>query len=195
MTDKQTNKKVFRGYGEEGDYSAKDFETDRKIKSIVGAIGTLITIALFLLGLFYAWNLIKAEFYKPNPIDQLELSESSTLQPNGELAEIFRFGSDFTDLQRQLKLKEISGKVVVWHLPVYEVKQSGANYIIQTSSSFRGERLGEELIGTFLHITPRSEDDRRLIERIKTGNVIKVKGIVHGTTMRNLDISPAILVY
>lgn len=196
MTDKQTNKKNFLGYGEEGDYSAKDFEVDRKIKSIVETFKLLVSLvvfALLLYGLFHAWHLISAEFNKPNPIEQLKLSKPSALHPDGELAEIFELGGDFTDLQRQLKLEDIRGKVVEWHLPVYDVKRSGDKYTIQTSSSFRGGQPGK-LIGTFLRITPRNKDDRQFIEGIKTGDAIKVKGVIDDVTMRNLDINPAILV-
>lgn len=127
------------------------------------------------------------------PIEQLEKTEPSALTPNGILAEMFDFGGDFTDLQRQLKLKEIRGKVVEWQLPVYEVKQSGDNYIIQTSTSFRGKRSGEKVIGTFLHVTALNDDDRRLIESLKTGDLFKFKGVIDDVTLRHLNINPTIL--
>lgn len=129
-----------------------------------------------------------------SPLDQLEQAKPDAISPQGEIAEIFSIGSDFTDLQRQLKFKEIQGKVIEWRLPVYEVKQSGDGYTIQTSGRAKGEMFGPKYIGTFLRITPRSEDDRRFVERIKTGDYIKVKGVIEDVTMRNLDIKPAIIV-
>lgn len=129
-----------------------------------------------------------------SPLDELERAPSENISPKGELAEIFSYGSDFTDLQRQLKFKEIQGRVIEWRLPVYEVKQSGDGYTIQTSSHPKGDVFGPKLIATFLRISPRSEEDRRFVERLKTGDVVKVKGIIEDVTMRSLNIKPAILV-
>lgn len=129
-----------------------------------------------------------------SPLDELEGAPSANLSPEGDLAEIFSYGSDFTDLQRQLKFKEIKGKVVEWSLPVYEVKQSGDGYTIQTSSHAKGDPFGTKLIATFLRVLPRSEEDRRFVERLKTGDVVKVKGIIKDVTLRSLDIEPAIFI-
>jgi len=129
-----------------------------------------------------------------SPLEKLELAQPSDLAPTGELAEILSYGSDFTQLQRDLKFKAIRGKVIEWRLPVYEVKQSDDGYLIQTGRSFRDDPLGNSLVGTFLHVTPRSDDDRQLVERLKTGDVIKVKGVIDDVTIRNLDIKPALLV-
>jgi hypothetical protein len=121
----------------------------------------------------------------------IEKSQTSTLQPTGELAEIFNVPSDSTDLQRENKLKEIGGMIVKWHLPVYEVASFGNNYKIQTYSN--GSK--EKLVRTFIVISPRSDNDRLLIEKIKTGDWITFKGKINSkTTLRSLEIEPAILV-
>lgn len=130
-----------------------------------------------------------------SPLAQLELSQPANLAPTGELADIFEFGGDSTDLQRQIKFKEINGTIIEWKLPVYEVKQSGDGYTIQTSGRFRGEPSKAKVVGTFLRISPRGDDDRRYVEKLKTGDVVKVKGVINDVTMRNLEISPAIIVY
>lgn len=128
-------------------------------------------------------------------IEQLDNSPPSGLSPDGELAEMFSFGSDFTDLQRELKLKEIQGKVVQWHLPIYEVSKRGDGYTIQTDSQFRNNLSEGRVIGTFLRVTPRSDLDREYIQRLKTGDIITIKGVIRDSTMRNLEISPAFLIY
>ena len=88
-----------------------------------------------------------------------------------------------------MKFKEIQGKVIEWHLPVYEVKQSGDGYTIQTATHAKGDLFGLKMIGTFLRISPRSEEDRRFVERLKTGDVVKVKGVIEDVTMRSLNIN------
>ena len=45
----------------------------------------------------------------------------SRLAPSGELARIFTLFSEYTDLQRDEKERELKGIVVQWRLPVYNV--------------------------------------------------------------------------
>ena len=53
--------------------------------------------------------------------------------------------------------------------------------------------FGTNLVGTFVHITPRSEEDRRIIEALKTDDMISFKGQIADTSLRTLTIRPAIL--
>ncbi len=128
-----------------------------------------------------------------SPIDKLAKDTPSNLSPYGELAEMFNFGSKNTDLQRENKLKEITGKVVQWQLPVYEVKSSGNGYRIQTNTSVKIGNSNSP-VGTFIKVTARNETEKRFIETIKTGDTVTFKGIIKDTTMRNIEIEPAILV-
>jgi len=54
--------------------------------------------------------------------------------------------------------------------------------------------FGTNLVGTFVHITPRSDEDRRIIEALKTDDMISFKGQIADTSLRTLTIRPAILV-
>lgn len=118
-------------------------------------------------------------------LDELAVMLAATLSPTGELAAMFNLMSDNTDLQRENKLKEIKGKVVEWSLTVYEVEKDGDGYTVQT-------KAGND-VGTFIHISPRNEQDRATIEALKTGSRISIKGIIKDDLMRNLVIKPAIL--
>ncbi len=131
---------------------------------------------------------------KTDPLAELTSAQVSTLQPDGELFEIFTFGSKYTDLQRENKLNEIKGHVVQWQLPVYEVSRSGDGYKIQTKSSPNVSQSDRNLVGTFIYITPHNDKERQIVETLKTDDTISFKGIIADTTMRSLDIKPAILV-
>lgn len=122
-------------------------------------------------------------------IEKLATSQVSDLQPNGKLSDIFSLGSEYTDIQRENTEKEIKGSVVAWVLPVYEVRKDGDNYTIQTSSS-----SSQNLVGTFITVTPRNENDKNIIESLKTGSYVKVKGVISGVSMRNIEIEPAIII-
>lgn len=125
-------------------------------------------------------------------VDALASAAPSNLNPVGELDRMFSLGSDNTDLQRENKLKEITGQVVQWTLPVYEVSRSGDYYKIQTSSKSGFGIPGT--VGTFVYIYARSDAERALVEGLKTGEMVSFKGKIAGSTMRNLNIKPAILV-
>lgn len=169
------------------------------LSSQIGGIGIfllgIISTLIFLYFLFSSsgTNVVPQRSMQDD-ISALINAPPSPLKPDGELAEIFTIGSDHTDLQRQLKLKEIIGKTVEWHLPVYEVRQSGSAYVVQTSHTLKGDLFGKKLVGTFIHITPRNESDRRLVEGLKTGSLISFRGTIVGASLRNLDIRPAVLV-
>lgn len=116
---------------------------------------------------------------------ELAATPPAPLAPTGELATMFNLGSDNTNLQRENKLKEIKGKVVEWTLPVYEVKKDGDGYKIQTATG--------DTVGAFIYVSPRSEQDKAVIEALKTGNRVSIKGIIKDDSMRRLVIKPAIL--
>jgi len=118
-------------------------------------------------------------------IAEIEAAQADSLTV-GELAQLFKMGSEHTDIQRENKEKEITGKIVHWTLPVYDVKKSGKGYRIQTKST-------TSAAGTFVTLIPRDDAERAQIEGLKEDNRLTVKGRITGTTMRNIDINPAVL--
>ena len=123
-----------------------------------------------------------------DPLDQLAQSpEDQTLRPTGDLAEMFNLGSKNTDLQRDLKLQGMKNAIIVWTLPIYEIKRVGNNYRVQTSAS-------KNYVGTFIELTAQNESEHQAMRTFNTGDNITIKGkLVGNTTMRNLDIKPAVL--
>ena len=119
-------------------------------------------------------------------LDSLATASPSGLRPDGELERMFTMLSEHTDIQRENKEKEITGKIVEWTLSVYEVSRSGENYRVQTH--------GDNVVGTFTILHPRSDSDRKRIEALKENDVITVRGYITGTSLRSVDIDPAILV-
>lgn len=121
---------------------------------------------------------------KLDEYEELETQASSSIQPDGELYSIFELGGDSTDLQRENKLAEIKGKIVEWNLEVYEVDKDDDVYKIQTRSDGN--------VGTFTYIKPRNESEKSLIESLKTGSTIRIKGVIKDSFLRNMVIKPAI---
>ena len=123
-----------------------------------------------------------------DPLEKLAQAPIAGIQPVGPLADIFAVGGQYTDLQRENTLHEIKDRIVSWTLPVYEVKREGNGYKIQTNAG-----RGNGYVGTFISITPRNEQDRQIIEALKTGESISFRGIIADTFMRHIVIKPAIL--
>lgn len=116
---------------------------------------------------------------------ELAAATPAQISPSGELAAMFNLMSENTDLQRENKFKEIKGKTVEWTLPVYDVKKDGSVYEVQTDP--------EQTVGTFVYVTARNDQDKAIIEGLKTGSRISFKGVISDVTMRHLEIKPAIL--
>lgn len=119
------------------------------------------------------------------PLEKLENATASDIQPSGELAALYEIGGNATDIQRDNKTSEIKGKIIDWTLEVYEVSKSGSDYIIQTS--------GDNLVGTFTTLTTRNNDEKIFVESLKTGDLIRVKGVIDGVTLRSIELNPVIL--
>ena len=121
-------------------------------------------------------------------LKEIESAQPSDLSPRGELASIFNLMSKHTDLQRENKEKEITGKIVQWTLPVYEVsKRKDGAYRIQTSA-------GGDIVGTFITLHTRNDAEKAKVEALKTGDMVSIKGRIGGVSLRNLKIEDAVLV-
>ena len=93
-------------------------------------------------------------------------------------------------LQRDAKEKELSGKIVEWKLPVYEVDISNKDrkiYKIQTSSQ-------GGVVGAFVYIHAMDNEDESIIAALKTGNTIHFKGKIKNFSFRSINIDPAVLI-
>lgn len=126
--------------------------------------------------------------------EELASLPPSNLHIEGELSDMFSIDSQYTNLQRENKLKEITGKIVQWRLPVYEVSRSGSIYKVQTAPGFSQDENSKNLAQAIVYLTPEGDEDRRKIEALKADDMLEFKGRISGASMRRLEIKPAILV-
>jgi len=125
---------------------------------------------------------------RSNEIEAIDTAQAATDIDPAELQQIFSFGSEYTDVQRDNKEEELEGKVLSWEAEVYEVNKATENeYRIQTSGN-------SATPAAFLKITTRSPEEVQYVEGLKTGDSIQFKGRVSGTTMRHIDFDQAVLV-
>lgn len=156
--------------------------------ALIGAAGVLCLLVLVgVVGM----NLGGAS--KTSEADVLSAAPESDYRPEGVISEVFALGSRNTNLQRESAQKELTGQVINWSLPVYEVSRSGNNFKVQTQAKTRVGNFGTDLVGTFVIVTPRSDDERRMLASLQTGDTLSFKGRIRGVTMRHLHVEPAIL--
>lgn len=130
---------------------------------------------------------------RANAITELEAAAASALSPSGELAATFELGSSATDVQRENAFRAIEGQVVVWELPVFDVKRRDDGYRIATEGHVMTLFGPSPRIRTRVFITPRNDAERQQIEALTTGQTIRFKGRIKGVALRQLEIEPAIL--
>ena len=118
-------------------------------------------------------------------LDSIESATPDKLD-TAKLAELWSYGSKNTDLQREDSEKAMKGQIVEWNLEVHEIKRACNDtcFRIQTSGS-------SNMPGTFIDLYPRNDAESTKITNLTTGKMIKIKGRITGTSMRNLEIEYA----
>ncbi|NQV69268.1 MAG: hypothetical protein HQ498_04500 [Pseudohongiella sp.] len=128
--------------------------------------------------------------FSPSTEDRLATLAQATvsdLSPGGELNAAFSILSEHTDIQRENLERDITGTTVIWQLPIYEVSKI-------TDGHYRVQTAGSGVVGTFAEIYTQSADEANFIEGLIEDDLIKFKGTITGTFLRNIEFDPAILV-
>ncbi len=112
---------------------------------------------------------------------------SKPINPCGELYEVYKVPSQYTDLQREEYLKSLVGRPVHWKLQLYEVSRSGSGFKISTSTP--------SCLGVFLDIENPKPGDFNYLMQKKTGNWIEFEGVISDTFLRNFEIKQGRLIY
>lgn len=113
---------------------------------------------------------------------------SKDIYPQGELAELFNFNSNYTTLQRETKLEELKGKTVEWSLPLYEISKI-------KKDKYKISIINADYVGCIVYITATTEDDVKLLHAMKTGDIINFRGTFTGETfLRSLVLDNAVLI-
>lgn len=126
---------------------------------------------------------------KVSEIDSVEYAEVYEISPKGMLYDMFTINSKYTDIQRQNMREQLKNQVVIWRLPVYEISKKSEN-------KYRITVISDEYVHCNIVLTTRNNNEQNYLGSVKTGDFITIKGKLTGdTTMRSLEIEPAVLVY
>ena len=127
-------------------------------------------------------------------VEQILASAPRSKVPLREVAETFAWGSTATDLQRERLKQVLIGHVVEWEIAVYEVSLEDGRYTI-TSKADPGANPGSiSLISVRALVVPRDDTDRQLIEALKTGDRLQLRGVVQDVVIRVVvTVGPAVV--
>jgi len=128
-----------------------------------------------------------------------QIAEIATAQVNPitpeEVSEAFALGSDSTDLQRELLTKQLVGSVVEWRLQVYEVEFAEGRYKVTSQPLPIKSKEAVQLLRAAVIIVPSSDNDHDLMRKVKTNDMITIRGRVSDIVLRTVVvIEPALLV-
>jgi hypothetical protein len=111
------------------------------------------------------------------------------------VAETFVLGGTATDLQREIMKKALVGSVVEWDLVVYEVAYSEGRYQITSEPIQIRSPAPVQLVAVVAWIQSQGPEDDALLQRVKTGDPIRIRGLVQGVFLRTMvKIGPGVVV-
>lgn len=127
-------------------------------------------------------------------IAEIMRAEAVPISPE-QVSEAFALGSDSTDLQRDILRRELIGNVVEWRLQVYEVEFAEGLYKVTSQAlPIKSEEV-VQLLRAVVFIVPSSDDDHDLMRKVKTNDLVTIRGRVRDVVLRTVVvIEPAILV-
>jgi len=128
-----------------------------------------------------------------------QLAEIASVKANPvtpeQVSEVFALGSDFTDLQRDLLGKELIGSVVEWRLKVYEVEFKEGLYKVTSQQLPIKSKQAVPLLRASVLIVPSSDNDHDLMRKVKTNDMITIRGRVRDIVLRTVVvIEPTVLI-
>lgn len=127
-----------------------------------------------------------------------EAAHNNELKPHGKLAEIFALSGSATTAQRKKILEELKGQVVIWSLPVSDIKKNEEGFLVTTDGAATEiwRDADNSLVSAQITVIPRTGEDSEYLLKLKQGDFLQFKGLLTGdTTLRHLIISPAIVWY
>ena len=103
-------------------------------------------------------------------------------------AEAFALNSRSTDVQRQMLEQALIGHTVEWSIPVFDVKLDGARFLVQSSEFPVADGEAVPLLRVMAYITPQSEADDALLRNVKTGDTLRIRGVVQEIRLRTFVV-------
>ena len=111
------------------------------------------------------------------------------------VAETFVLGGTATDVQREIMEKALVGSVVEWDLVVYDVKFEQDRYELTSEPIQIASAAPVQLVAVVAWVQSQGPEDDALLQRVKTGDPIRIRGLVQGIFLRTMvKVGPGFVV-
>ena len=111
------------------------------------------------------------------------------------VAETFALGGAATDIQREMMEKALVGSVVEWDLVVFNVKLAKDRYELTSQPIQIQSPAPVQLVSVVALIQSQGPEDDALLQKVKTGDPIRIRGLVQGIRLRTIvAIGPGVVV-
>jgi len=111
------------------------------------------------------------------------------------VADAFALGSRATDVQREDITQALVGHSVEWSIPVFDVQYADGRYTVTSQAIPISDPNAAALTRVMAIVIPRSEADEALLRAVKTGDMIRIRGIVQEIRLRTfVVVVPAVVV-
>lgn len=111
-----------------------------------------------------------------------------------DVVDTYVVGSRNTDLQRERITEMLIGSTVVWTFTIFDVSREGERYRVSSELMSSSSPGGIGKFAVVAYVFSRGKSDQHAIEKLMTGDVVKVKGLVQSVNLRTaLVLSPAVL--
>lgn len=111
------------------------------------------------------------------------------------VAEAFALGSRSTDVQRDDLTQALVGHSIEWSFPVFEVQYAEGRYTVTSQPIPIADPNATALTRVMAFVVPQSEADDALLRAVKTGDVIRIRGIVQEIRLRTfVMVVPGVVV-
>jgi hypothetical protein len=112
-----------------------------------------------------------------------------------QVAETFAFGTNATDVQREMMEKDLVGSVVEWDLVVYEVEFADGKYQVTSQPIPVQSADAFQLVSVVAWVQAQSPADDAFLRSVKTGDPIRIRGLVQGIFLRTMvRVGPGVVV-
>jgi len=114
-----------------------------------------------------------------------------------QVAETFVLGGTATDVQRAMMEKALVGSVVEWDLVVYDVKfdKERSEYEFMSQPIEINSTAPVQMVHVMAYLQSQGPEDDVLLQRVKTGDPIRIRGVVQGIVLRTMvQIGPGVVV-
>ena len=158
----------------------------RMARSLTGG-GSMVGLAVLLVAGCAPVNDPSAGMTPAQIVELIDQTPKADIAPE-VVAEAFALNTRSTDVQRQMLEQSLVGHTIDWSIQIYDVNLDGARFLVQSSEFTVADGEAVPLLSVMAYITPQSDADDALLRAVKTGDTLRIRGVVQEIRLRTFVV-------